>query len=206
MVMDYAGSSAPSGWLLLSGRTIGSASSSATERANADTAALFAFLWGEFSNTELTIQDSSGSNTTRGANAAADFAANKRLPLPDCRGRVIAGKDDMGGSTASRLTNGNSGITGTTLGAAGGLETMKAHTHTFTTGTESQSHTHSITTTGPNSVNGTSGAGGGAAVGSVNTGNASQTHTHSGTTDSTGTGSSHGNVQPTFIMSKIIKL
>lgn len=39
--------------------------------------------------------------------------------LPDLRGRFIAGKDDMGGSAASRITNAVSGITATTLGAAG---------------------------------------------------------------------------------------
>lgn len=41
--------------------------------------------------------------------------------VPDLRGRVVAGKDDMGGSAASRLTG--SFITGpTTLGGAGGSE------------------------------------------------------------------------------------
>lgn len=44
--------------------------------------------------------------------------------LPDCRGRVVAKKDNMGGSTASRLTSAGSGITGTTLGAAGGGQTV----------------------------------------------------------------------------------
>ncbi len=51
--------------------------------------------------------------------------------LPDLRGRSAFGKDDMGGSAASRVTNGNSGITGTTLGAAGGDERMHAHTHNY---------------------------------------------------------------------------
>lgn len=44
--------------------------------------------------------------------------------IPDLRGRVVAGKDNMGGSAASRLS---SIITGTTLGATGGTET-----HTLT--------------------------------------------------------------------------
>jgi microcystin-dependent protein len=42
----------------------------------------------------------------------------------DLRGRTIAGKDDMGGSAANRLTNAGSGIVGTTLGASGGAETQ----------------------------------------------------------------------------------
>ena len=39
------------GWVRANGRTMGSASSGATERANADTATLFAYLWNNFSNT-----------------------------------------------------------------------------------------------------------------------------------------------------------
>lgn len=42
----------------------------------------------------------------------------------DLRGRFIAGLDNMGGSAASRITNAGSGIVGTTLGAAGGAETV----------------------------------------------------------------------------------
>ncbi|WP_448031555.1 tail fiber protein [Bradyrhizobium liaoningense] len=43
--------------------------------------------------------------------------------VPDVRGRVIAGKDDMGGSAASRLTSVGLGVAGTTLGNAGASET-----------------------------------------------------------------------------------
>lgn len=42
--------------------------------------------------------------------------------IPDLRGRTIFGLDNMGGSTASRVTSSGSGISGTTLGAAGGFE------------------------------------------------------------------------------------
>jgi microcystin-dependent protein len=59
--------------------------------------------------------------------------------VPDLRGRAVAGKDDMGGSAASRLTNsgtGNSGVNGSVLGAAGGADRhqltiaqMPAHAH-----------------------------------------------------------------------------
>jgi microcystin-dependent protein len=44
--------------------------------------------------------------------------------LPDLRGRVVAGVDNMGGSAANRLTSSGSGITGTTLGASGGAENV----------------------------------------------------------------------------------
>ncbi len=44
--------------------------------------------------------------------------------LPDLRGRVVAGQDDMGGSSANRLTAAVSGgVNGDTLGGSGGLET-----------------------------------------------------------------------------------
>jgi microcystin-dependent protein len=91
--------------------------------------------------------------------------------LPDMRGRVAAGKDDMGGSTAGRITSGNSGITGTTLSAAGGDERLHQHTHTFTgsavTSGAGSAHAHANTLTNN-------------AVTSGND-NAEHTHTYSGT-------------------------
>jgi len=102
------------GFVRCNGRTIGSASSGATERANADAQALFEFLWGVDSNLSV-----SGG---RGASANADWSANKTLTLPDCRGRVIAGLDDMGNSAAGRLTSVGLGVAGTTLGNAGASE------------------------------------------------------------------------------------
>lgn len=62
--------------------------------------------------------------------------------VPDLRGRVVAGEDDMGGTAASRLTAGGSGITGTTLGASGGTQT-----HTLAS-TEIPAHSHPNTLTG----------------------------------------------------------
>ncbi|MGH6791578.1 MAG: phage tail protein [Methyloceanibacter sp.] len=63
--------------------------------------------------------------------------------VPDTRGRVTAGKDDMGGTSANRLTNQSGGLNGDTLGATGGAET-----HTLT---EAQfGHTHADTFTLPN--------------------------------------------------------
>lgn len=108
------GTGALSGFVRLNGRTIGSATSGATERANADCQALFEYLWGADANLAV--------STGRGLTANADWTANKTLTLPDLRGRMIAGLDDMGNTAASRLTSAT--ITGpTTLGAAGGTET-----------------------------------------------------------------------------------
>ncbi len=105
-----------SGFVRGNGRTIGSATSGATERANADTQSLFEYLWTADANLSV--------STGRGATANADWLANKTMTLPDFRGRVLAAMDDMGNTAASRLTTAGSGIDGTTLGAAGGAETV----------------------------------------------------------------------------------
>lgn len=94
-VQAFFMSAAPSGWLRCSGTTIGSATSGATARANADTLSLYTILWNNSLNTVLTIQTSGGVNTTRGASAADDFAANKRMPLPNLDSEFIRG---LGGS------------------------------------------------------------------------------------------------------------
>jgi hypothetical protein len=101
------------GFVRMNGRTIGSATSGATERANADTSALFVYLWGVDANLAV-----SGG---RGASAAADYAANKTLTLPDARGRGIFGIDDMGNTAAGRLTA-SFFTSPTTLGASGGTQ------------------------------------------------------------------------------------
>lgn len=117
-----------SGWVRANARTIGSASSGATERANSDTAALFAYLWNADPNLAV--------STGRGASASADFSANKTITLPDGRGRGIAGLDDMGNTDAARLSGSALTSCRTTLGCAGGESThamavseMAAHRH-----------------------------------------------------------------------------
>jgi hypothetical protein len=79
-------------WLILNGQSIGDASSGATARANADTESLFTYLWTNIAQTDLPIQDSTGAASTRGASAAADFAAHKRMPLIDMRDMFWRGK------------------------------------------------------------------------------------------------------------------
>lgn len=98
----FAKTSPPGGWLKCNGQTIGNASSGATSRANADMQDLFEILWTDWDNTLLPIQDSSGSATTRGSTAANDFAANKRLPLPEMRGEFIRVFDDGRGIDSGR--------------------------------------------------------------------------------------------------------
>lgn len=104
--------------------------------------------------------------------------------LPDLRGRVVAGKDNMGGTAASRLT---SPVAGSTLGASGG-----AQSHTLSA-TEMPSHTHGYEKA--NSANPTGvyiSIGGELQAGTAQTG-------------STGGGGAHNNVQPTLVLNYIIK-
>lgn len=131
--------------------------------------------------------------------------------LPDLRGRVFAGKDNMGGSSANRLTGLSGGIDGDVLGGSGGLEShvltlaqLAAHTHTGTTGTESANHTHDTTLGSYYGANGNSNRGwsrgdsGGQSY-TGTSGGVSANHTHSFTSNSTGSDAAHNNVQPTFI-------
>lgn len=103
------------GWVRSNGRTIGSASSGASERANSDCQTLFEYLWGADANLSV--------STGRGGSANADWVANKTIALPDWRGRALAALDDMGNTAAGRLTATYFGTAATVLGAAGGLET-----------------------------------------------------------------------------------
>lgn len=89
------------GWLPACGptATIGNATSGANLRANADTRNLFTWLWTNFSNTQCPVLPSG-----RGANALADYNANKTIGMIDLRGRVMAGMDNMGGFASSVWT------------------------------------------------------------------------------------------------------
>jgi microcystin-dependent protein len=143
--------------------------------------------------------------------------------LPDARGRVVAGRDDMGGSSANRLTDQTGGLNGDTLGATGGAET-----HTLTAA-QHAAHTHGITDPGHRhltladvDVTSTSPTGSNqAARARTGVGNApdysmqstpteatlartSAAPTGITATDSQGSGTAHNNVQPTIIANKII--
>jgi microcystin-dependent protein len=89
-----------SGWVRLNGRTIGSGSSAATERANGDAQALFEYLWNNFSNTLCPV------TTGRGSSAESDFNANKVIATYSMRGRAAFGLDDMGNTVASIIAAG----------------------------------------------------------------------------------------------------
>jgi hypothetical protein len=130
------------GYVRLNGRTIGSVTSGATERADADTQSLYEELW-SYAN----IVVSGG----KGSSGPADFLANKPLVLPDCAGRGIFGMDDMGAGARGILTVATV-ATPTLVGSIGGSQTVtiaKANLPVYTlTGGSSGSFTVSGTTTG----------------------------------------------------------
>lgn len=85
--------------------------------------------------------------------------------VPDLRGRALFGKDDMGGTAASRVTS-TSGIVGTTLGIVGGDQRLQSHNHgvdvnnvSFGLGNSGVQGSNGVATWG--GVNGTSAAGSG---------------------------------------------
>lgn len=204
------------GWERCNGRTIGDSSSGATGRANADTQALFELLWGAVPNTILAV------NGGRGASAAADYAAHKTIQLPDLRGRVLAGLDDMGTSAAGRLQAALI-ATGspTQLGSSGGEDQHVLTTAelpvTTPVGTISAipPHTHPLVGTG-GTVFRSSAEGGsrdtallspssGATTPALNTGSAGGvTPTFTGTPF--GGGAAHTNLPPLGLVSVYIKI
>jgi microcystin-dependent protein len=200
------GTGTHSGWVRANGRTVGSASSGASERANADAEDLFEHLW----NADANLAVSSG----RGANAAADWAANKNIALPDYRDRVIVGLGDMGNSDANRIADSLTNDDNITLGATAGSSTvtlteaqLAAHDHTATfTGTPLAAHSHTISL-------GNLDTGGGVAADGSNTSSASATSSVSAgtpagtiTVDNAGGGEAHPNIQPSMFATIYVKL
>lgn len=183
-IMSFAGSSAPTGYLLCDGAAISRSTYST----------LFGLL-------ATTYGSGDGSST---------------FNIPDLRGRVIAGQDDMGGASANRLTGQTSGVDGDVLGGSGGAEThglsqaeMPAHRHLSVHGPITSSVPYYYNNPGPNTTL-TGNFGGGTAddhafesYTKVTGGTAGENGSNSTTGSYSNT--AHNNVQPTIILNYIIK-
>lgn len=174
-VIDFAGSVAPSGYLMCYGQAI-----SRTTYASLFTAIGTSYGTGDGSTT---------------------------FNLPDCRGRVSAGKDNMGGTSADRLTGQTNGVDGDVLGQTGGEER-----HTLTV-TELAQHNHFVNDPGHAHIqaigyNGQTGVNRQALSAGSSTSYGTPVTNGSGTgiwLSYTGGNTPHNNIQPVIIFNKIIK-
>jgi microcystin-dependent protein len=254
---DFAGITAPAGWMLCYGQAINRVTysdlfSAITATATASTTNTSATLSSVSTNfvglglegafvegagiTAGTTIVSLTSNTITLSNPATATATGVTIRLlphgrgdgsttfnvPDRRGRVTAGRDNMGGSAASRLTS--TTVDATKLGSAGGAQTHAltsgegpTHTHTVT----DAGHTHAVTDAGHNhdvSVSAAASVAPGAnTVVAPGTPGSSPISSSTDTTGLTvnsattgislgnsGSGTAHNNVQPTGVTNKII--
>lgn len=188
VVDAFAGSTAPSGWLLCYGQAV--------------------------SRTQYPVLFNVLSTTYGAGDGSTTFN------IPDMRGRAVAGKDDMGGSAASRITSGVTGITGTSLGSAGGTQNPPLHSHANTASFSGNAASHSHTIRNPSTGNqifymgngasgfvdqwGQGGQGGLSAGTPIDNTSITPSGSVTMSNANAGTGTS-GNVQPTIILNYIIK-
>jgi microcystin-dependent protein len=111
MMAFHTGSTAPAGWIWADGSNISRTT--------------YSRLFAVYNAASLPYGAGDGSTT---------------FGIPDMRGRVGVGRDNMGGTAANRITNAVSGIVGTTLGSVGGSENAGGTIG----GSQSIAHTHNI--------------------------------------------------------------
>lgn len=188
-----------SGWVRANAKTIGSAISGATERANDDTQNLFVYLWTNFTNAQCPVSGG------RGVSALGDFSANKTIAMPDLRSKSPYGLDDMGNVAAGiiQASNVTTGTPTTAYGSGGepnhilGVTEIPSHGHAVS----DPGHTHT-TPTGGNTLNG-------GTSGYPLAGSASGTTGNSATGISvanTGGGGAHNNMPPFVLGTWFVKL
>lgn len=171
---------ADTGWVLMNDGSLGNAASSATTRANADTAALFALLWNN------TVDANCAVSGGRGVSAAADYAANKRISLPKTLGRTLAGY------------GAGSGLTSRALAATVGEES-----HALSIG-ELAVHDHQAPDTGYYNI--ASGRQVGNVAGTFHSSVSAGDGITSPQTGTAGSGTAHNTMQPTTFVNVMVKL
>lgn len=177
-IMDFAGSSAPAGWLVCGGQSL----------QRADYLELFGVIgttYGSASGLAFNLPDLRGR-----VSAGRDFDASGTA------GRLTSATMTPNG-TSLGATGGAQTVTLTT-------DQLAAHGHAFAATTSSDGvHSHTTDTAAGQGASGFDFAAQ-ATPGSTSSAGA-HTHTVSGTTSNAGGGSAHANVQPTILMNKIIR-
>lgn len=192
------------GWIVANATTIGNATSGASQRANPDTFNNFSWHWTNFSNTQCPVLPSG-----RGANPAADFAANKTIQVLDWRGVGPQGVDTMGGAASTTLVNvpvtsGSRTVPGSVLGE---------NLHALVTA-ELAAHAHANTLNDPGHLHafdkaqaaGASGASGSVLGVNVVANTSSATTGMSINNISAGSGTAHNTVALSMLVTWYIKL
>jgi len=185
--LPWSGTTAPVGWVLAAGQSL----------SRTTYAALWAFAQAEIAAGNTLYTDGNGTTT---------------FTVADMRGRGAAGKDDMGGSAASRLTSTTMTPDGNTLGASGGAQTVLLSklnlpntTFEVTIPSGQGSHNHVTGMSLGPGQNASFVSGGDANAGQTQISTSTQTlPAMSGTAASGGSGTAINKVQPTLITNFII--
>ncbi len=173
------------GWLFLTGQTIGNTGSGANLEGE-DFEALFALARNWAPN-----------------NGGEDFLSGDVVLLPDMRGRVIGGIDNMGGASADRITDLAADQVGGSIGAESHqltVDELPSHSHGMGSAGK---HKHSYTDV--STVSGSSLGSGGSRGDSSVTRNTSSTGSHTHSIQSTGGDQPHPIVQPTLFFNVEMK-
>lgn len=176
-VMDFAGASAPAGWLLCAGQSVN----------RADYPDLFTAIgvaYGSASGATFNLPDCRG-RVSAGVDSNVGGLANRLTSTTMTPNGTTLGA--IGGAQSVALTTAQ----------------LAAHTHTGSTASAG-AHTHDVSAGGVENVR-TIGADSIAASTSGGTTSSAGAHNHTMNLDNTGNGDAHPNVQPTILFTKIIK-
>lgn len=182
--LPWSGLTAPGGWVLAHGQTL--------------SRAIYAALWA-FAQVEI----AAGNTLYTNGDGSTTFT------IPDMRGRVPAGKDNMGGTPANLLTSATITPNGDTLGGKGGgqvhqLQTTEIPSHTHANSLNDPGHGHAIQTGNTPGANYSIPPN--ATLPGITTGGVVSNNTTGVSINNAaaGGGGSHNNVQPTIIANYII--